>query len=368
MKTIWVKFLVLFFWMSVVVLPAQSLQPGFNKQEYIEMLKIAQKQHIDVDKWAANTSVPDPENYRLAYRSPVMGLENIWDLWMHKTAKLAVISVRGTIDSPGSWLPNLYAAMVPARGQLKLSSSHTFTYNFTEDPKAAVHVGWLVSTAFMSGDILLKIDSCYKAGIKDFILTGHSQGGGIVFLLTSYLQSLKTQGWLPGDIRFKTYCGAGPKPGNLYYAYAYEHMTRDGWAYNVVNTADWVPEVPFSIQTKNDFNTTNFFAISDQVIKKQKFAVRMGMRHIYKKLTRPGLKAQRNYEKYLGKMMSRSIKKLYPEFEPPQYFKSNNYVRTGATIVLYADEAYHVKFPDVQGQIWTHHFVVPYLFLAQQLK
>jgi len=298
----------------------------------------------------------------------VMGLENMWDLWMHKRERLAVIRVRGTIASPASWLPNLYAAMVPARGQLKMSSTHTFTYNFTEDPKAAVHVGWLVATAFLSRDILAKIDSCYKAGVRDFILTGHSQGGGIVFLLTSYLWSLKEQKQLPPDIRFKTYCGAGPKPGNLYYAYAYEHMTREGWAYNVVNTADWVPEVPFSIQTKNDFNTTSFFAISDGLIRQQKPAAKAGMRHIYRKLTKPGLKAQRNYEKYLGKMMSRYIKKAYPEFEAPEYFKSNNYVRTGSTIVLYADEAYHARFPDVKDQIWTNHLIQPYLFLAERLK
>jgi len=50
-------------------------------------------------------------------------------------------------------------------------------------------VGWLLSTAYLSKDILPKIDSMYKSGIKDFILMGHSQGGAINFLLTAHLYS-----------------------------------------------------------------------------------------------------------------------------------------------------------------------------------
>lgn len=33
---------------------------------------------------------------------------------------------------------------------------------------------------YLSKTIVSKIDSWYKAGVKDFILTGHSQGGGIL--------------------------------------------------------------------------------------------------------------------------------------------------------------------------------------------
>ncbi len=88
---------------------------------------------------------------------------------------------------------------------------------------------------------------------------GHSQGGAIAYLLTAHFYNLQQQGKLPADIRFKTYCSAAPKPGNLYFAYDYETTTRGGWACNVVNAADWVPETPFSVQTVSDFNTTNPF-------------------------------------------------------------------------------------------------------------
>lgn len=344
---------------------AQKLKPGFDKEEYIELLKIIQKQHVEIALWPGDTLIPKPQS-AFAYRSPAIGIANMWDLWIRKD-KVGILSVRGTVNDPVSWLSNLYAAMVPAKGTLKLAGDFQFDYHLADDPKANVHVGWLISTAYIARDMAPKIDSCYKAGMKEFLIVGHSQGGAICFLLTSHLERLKTEGRLPKDIRFKTYCSAAPKPGNLYYAYAFENLTRDGWGFNVVNTADWVPEVPFSIQTKHDFNTTNFFVLADPMIKKQKLAGRVIAKHVYRKLTKPGLKAQQKYELYLGRMASKSVKKILPEFEAPKYAECNNYVRTGHTIPLFAKEDYYAKYPDSKTDIWVHHFAAPYLYLANQL-
>nr|MBA4168747.1 lipase family protein [Chitinophagaceae bacterium] len=213
------------------------------------------------------------------------------------------------------------------------------------------------------------IDSCYKAGIKDFIVTGHSQGGGIAFLLTAYLYHLQAGNKIPGDIRFKTYCSAGPKPGNLYFAYDYENITRGGWAYNVVNSADWVPDVPFTVQTVDDFTAVNPFRHANAVIKKQRFPKNLILRHVYNQLSRPSKKAQRRYQKYLGKMMSRSVKKQLPGFVIPAYYQSNYYVRAGNTVVLYAGEDYFKLYNNDPGNpnIWEHHLPKPYLFLAEKL-
>jgi len=362
------KLFLFFLFLFSISLYGKNLKPGFDKAEYIEMVEIAQKAHIDLDKWSTITSVPDPQKFKFAYRSPVVGLENIWDLWISKDS-IAVISVRGSVPTATSFLANLYAAMIPARGELQLEKSFNFKYNLSTNPKAAVHVGWLVSMAYLSKDILPKIDSCYKKlGIKNFIITGHSQGGGICFLLTSYLENLKRENKIPNDIRFKTYCDAGPKPGNLFYAYDFENLTRDGWAYNTVNTADWVPEVPFSIQTMDDFTNVNPFRGAKNLIKKQKFPANIALRHVYNKLSKPAKKAQRNYEKYLGNMVSKLVKKQFPDFKTPEYYKSNNYVRTGVTIVLYADEEYYKVFTDDPTKIWQHHLLEPYFYLAQKLK
>ena len=343
----------------------QHLKPGFDKEEYIELLKIAHLQHVDIS-FFDTSKLPAPAHSKLVYRSPVMGLENIWDLWM-KDGNTGVISVRGTTASQVSWLANFYAAMVPATGQLKLVHNYTFTYSLSDNPRAAVHVGWLLAMGYLSRDILPRIDSCYKSGIRDFIVTGHSQGAGISFLLTSYLYDLQAKGRMPADIRFKTYCSAAPKPGNLYYAYSYEHTTNGGWAYTVVNSADWVPETPVSVQTVNDLNNTNAFKMAPKLIKQQKFPKNLVMRHIYNRLSKPSLKAQRNYEKYLGRMVSKMVKKQLKGFEAPNYYSSDNYVRTGNTIVLYADSEYFKKYPDNTSNIWIHHFIGPYLFLAEKL-
>lgn len=349
---------------------AQVLKPYFDKNEYIETLKINQKTHIALNKWADSKEMPDPVEYNFVYRSPVVAFDNIWDLWLHKDKKVALISVQGSIQTDASFLANMYAAMVPAKGSLQLSKEVNFDYNLADHPNAAVHVGWLIAMAHLSETILPKIDSCYKAGTKDFLLTGHSQGGGITFLLTSYLQRLKTENRLPADILFKTYCSAGPKPGNLFYAYDYERITAGGWACNVVNAADWVPDVPFSVQTVDDFTSVNPFRNAKKLIKKQKFPKNLALKYAYNQLSKPSRKAQRNYERFLGKMVSKAVQKQLPNLKIPEYFHSNYYVRTGNTVVLHPDNEYFTLYsnnPDNEN-IWQHHLPKQYLFLTEKLK
>lgn len=351
-------------------LSGQVLKPGFDKAEYIETLKINHKVHIALDKWQEIKTVPDPQEFNFVYRSPVVAFDNIWDLWIHSEKPVALISVQGSVQTEASFLANLYAAMIPARGELQLDNDFLFKYKLADSPNAAVQVGWFVAMAYLSKTIVSKIDSCYKTGIKDFILTGHSQGGGITFMLNAYLENLKSDNKLPQDIRFKTYCSAGPKPGNLFFAYDYEKMTEGGWAYNVVNTADWVPDVPFSVQTVDDFTVVNPFRGAKAMIKKQKFPANIALKRVYNQLSKPSQKAQKNYEKYLGKMVSKAVKKQIPNFKTPEYYKSNYYVRTGNTIILYADEEYFKLYSNdsENPNIWQHHLPVQYLFLAEKLK
>jgi hypothetical protein len=350
---------------------AQVLKPGFDKAEYIETLKINYKTHIPLDKWEEIEAVTDPEEFNFVYRSPVVAFDNIWDLWIHNEKKLALIAIQGSIQTEASFLANLYAAIIPAKGELLLDKDFLFEYKLANHPNAAVQVGWFVAMAYLSKTIESKIDSCYKAGTRDFILTGHSQGGAITFMLNTYLENLKLDNKLPQDIRFKTYCSAGPKPGNLFFAYDYEKMTEGGWAYNVVNTADWVPDVPFTVQTVDDFTSVNPFHGAKNIIKKQKFPMNIALKRIYNKLSKPSQKAQKNYQKYLGKMVSQAVKKQIPNFNTPEYYKSNYYVRTGNTIILYADEEYFNLYgsddPAIPD-IWKHHLPQQYLFLTERLK
>ena len=86
-------------------------------------------------------------------------------------------------------------------------------------------------------------------------------------------------------------------------------------------------------------------------------------------MSKPSEKASRNYQKFLGDMLSQAVEKNIPGFITPTYYNSSYYVRTGNTIVLYADEAYFKLYnnaPD-NPNIWQHHFPQPYLFLAEKL-
>lgn len=356
------QFLVLFF---PVVLSAQ-LKPGFDKTEYIELMKLSARTTAAENYYS---KIAEPERFKMKYQSAVIGLDNLWDLWSDGNGT-AVLSIRGTTTNSTSWLANFYAAMVSAKGSLQLGKDDVFEYELAAHPQAAVHVGWLVSTAFLSRDMLPKIDSAYKQGTKNIIIVGHSQGGAISYLLTAYFYSLQKNRKLPADIRFKTYCSAAPKPGNLYFAYEYEAMTQNGWAFNVVNAADWVPEVAISIQTLSDFSPSNPFVHAKGLIKQQKFPANIALKYMYNQLSKPPNKAQKRYQKYLGKMTSKSVQKILPGFVPPVYYNSNHYVRTGNMIVLLPDEEYFKLYPESQSSdnLFPHHLHPQYMYLAEKLK
>jgi hypothetical protein len=342
---------------------SQTLQPGFDPKEYYDMMKISARMAQDSTYYS---SIANPDNYEKVYQSLEMGLKNLWQLWVKSDKTTAVISIRGTTQDPVSWLGNFYAGMVSAKGKLNISSDFEFEYNLSENPKAAVHIGWLLGTAFLSRDMLPKIDSLYDSGTRNFIIIGHSQGGGIGYLLTAHLLNLQQKGRLYADIRWKTYCSAAPKPGNLFFAYDYEVKTQEGWAYNVINAADWVPQVPFSVQTVDDFSEVNPFKDAKQSFKKQKLTERIVLQKVYNQLDKPTKKSQRNFEKYLGEKATKLIQKNLPEFQMPEFFGSTNYVRTGNTIILQPDEEYLLKYPDNREKIFMHHLHPPYIDLLKR--
>lgn len=338
---------------------SSKLKPGFDKEEFLELLKVSSRQSDSL----YNPELPAPEKFKKIYRSSEMGLDNRWDLWV-SADNIACISIRGTTAKQISWLDNFYAVMVPAKGSLKISNDFVFNYHLSDDQRAAVHTGWLIATAFLSRDIKPKIDSLYNAGTKDFYIMGHSQGGAISYLLTALFLKEQKFGGLPSDIQFKTYCSAAPKPGNLYFAYDFENMIKGGWALTVTNAADWVPQAPFSIQTVGDFVELSPFTNARETIRKQPFIKRIVMTKVYNNLEKPTNKANRKFQKYLGKNLEVFIRKVLPEFESPEYVNSNNYVRTGNQIVLYPNEEYYKLFPQDKSNIWINHAFEPYLFLT----
>ncbi len=110
---------------------ATTLKPGFDREEYLELLKICAR-HGDS---AYVKNIPEPQHSTFLYRSPVIGIDNCWDLWM-RDDKVAVLSIRGTTANQISWIANFYAAMVAAAGEIRISDSETFKYHLADNPSS----------------------------------------------------------------------------------------------------------------------------------------------------------------------------------------------------------------------------------------
>ncbi|MBC8035233.1 MAG: lipase family protein [Chitinophagaceae bacterium] len=342
---------------------AQHLKAGFDAKEYMEMLSVFEK-HFDTAK--LSDIVLPPVDYTRIYRSPVVALKNRWELWLRKDS-VAVICLRGTTADPVSWQENFYAAMVPASGTLQLNDSTIFNYQLASRADATVHTGWLTGIGYLSPTILEKVKEWHAKGVREFIIMGHSQGGALAFLLRSHLHYLMKKKELPENLIFKTYCSAAPKPGNLFYAYDFEHITSNGWGFTVLNASDWVPETPFTVQTLDDFNATNPFIVAPYVLKKLPLLPRIVLKSKYNKINRSTRKAQKHLRKNLGDLMYTQIRKAQPQLRKPAFVKGMNYMRAGTPIILMPDSAYQMKYPDNDpAQIFRHHLMEPYYILAQK--
>ncbi|MCI0919812.1 lipase family protein [Sphingobacterium rhinopitheci] len=356
------RFTVLFiFFFTTVIANGQYLSAGFDKKELEELVSI----NTTYSESKANKDLmPKPKYSKLVYQSPVLGLDNKWELWI-KDQHIAIIGIRGSIMSTDSWLANLFAVQIPAKGQLTIAEDFVFNYKLAESPKAAVHAGYVFSTAFLVRDILPKIDSLYKIGIKDIIVTGHSQGGGLSYILAANLLWQQKDGLLPQDIRFKIYTTASPKPGNLYFAYDYDRVALDGWSYHVVNTEDWVPQTPFTVQTVDDLPTVNPVSFIQESIKKQSLFKRIFFKSIYNKIIKPPFKVVDVYQQFLGDYIGNKIKLDYPSFQLPPFSPSSEYVRVGRQILLYPDTGYNTKYNAAENpkNFMLHHTNNAYYYL-----
>jgi hypothetical protein len=205
----------------------------------------------------------------------------------------------------------------------------------------------------------------FARGLRQVIVTGHSQGGALSFLNTSFLHYYFKEKY--PDLKLKTYASAAPKPGNLYYAYDFEHLTGDGFAYRVVNASDWVPESPLSVQGLSDINTVNPFAGAPETIAKQKWPDRLVMKHMFNKMRKGSSKAADRYKKYLGEGVGKLVKKSLPGYVPPVYSNGSHYITAGAPIILQPNEEYKKKFPDDPKNVFIHHMYAPYFFLLKSL-
>jgi hypothetical protein len=349
----------LFGFVSGAKAQSAKLERGFDAGEYADMLWLAFYGFADSLKDVPAFTLKSG-TYSRIMRSPEVGLYNQCEVYLRNDS-VVILSLRGTVNKPESWLENFYAAMVPARGSLKLTDDYTFHYNFAKRENALVHIGWTVGTGFLAKEYMPVLETLLARGLSQVIVTGHSQGGALSFLCTSHLYYMLKEKY--PNMVLKTYASAAPKPGNLYYAYDLEHITGNGFAYRIVNADDWVPETPISVQGIGDFNGVNPISGASETIKQQKFPDRLVLNHIYNKMRKGSDKAAKRYRKYLGNGVGKMVKKALPGYEAPVYSVGNNYMTAGAPIILMPDEEYRKAFVFDGKNVFIHHMYKPYLFL-----
>lgn len=359
-----ITFSVIIILLNINSLKGQNkLKPGFDPYEYKSLLEIVAKQS---DTSYSVVEFPDPENYRRVYRSEAVGLDNRWDLWVSSDS-VGVISIRGTTLKLESWLEDFYAGMIPACGALQIDSNKIFRYKLANESNACVHVGWVVGLYYLVPSIIKKINEYYGKGIKEYLIMGHSQGASIAYLLRSYLYYTAKEK-IPDDILFKTYCSAAPKPGNLFYSYDFEFITRGGWAYRIANTQDWVPEMPFSIQTVDDMVKVNPFSEVDMLLKKMKPLERFLLKAIYSNMMNSVKKAQKKFRKYLGYKVYKLVNEELVNFEEPDYAKTMYYVTCGNPIILTpTTDAYENYIKQQKRNLFENHLITPYYLLLKEI-
>lgn len=338
------------------------LHPGFDASEYLYAMRVSCAQ-VSIKLEGERTIFTE---FNRLYSSPKLAWGNKWDIWTDKANTLAVISIRGTMPSSESWLENLYSSMIPAKGEIKSTDNQVFAYQLAQNPDAMVHVGWTIGLSHMAPAIMDSIRSVYAKGIKQIIVTGHSQGGAIACLLASYIHYQQVNQKLPKDIVLKTYAGAAPKPGNVQFAYDYALWNQAGWAFNVISPIDWIPETPYSVQGLQDINSNSPFLNIKPALQGQKFYLRWGALYIRHRLSKATTKARRRYDHFMGKKIYKRLKKFTPTLVQPKYTKSIHYVQAGTPIMLQPDSSYYAHFPDTgKMDYFKHHFFQSYHYLLK---
>ena len=353
--------IVILFLFVCINVEAQSLKPGFDEEEYKQMVLIFSTTTGDSMNYVARYGYP--EGYEKKYRSKPMGLDNLWEMWVNEERKVGVISIRGSTEDRDSWILNLYSSMIPAKGQISWRGEAPVDYYLSDDADASVHVGWTVGMAFIYRDMIDRLKELHEQGIKEFIITGHSQGGVISILLTAQVLNMQAQGEIPADIRFKTYASAAPKPGNRAFAESYDKLVKNGWAFNVINAADWVPEVPMAVDTYDDFDHSNPLSHAKSLITGQQPLRRAILSKVHQWVETPTKDLIKFYDRTIGEMTNQTVQHKIPGLNVPQFDTCLTYVSAGKRIVFYPDEPYYEIFERKSANTFKHHDRRAYLYL-----
>lgn len=169
---------------------------------------------------------------------------------------------------------------------------------------------------------------------------------------------------MPG-IKVKSYASAPPKMGNMYFVYDFDNANSSLWSYSVVNTADPVPEMPFTTQQVDvDMNEPNPILNLVKRFDDLPLLKRVVFKGTFRKMQNRARKSSEAYQKYLGKYVGGFLHASLPELKLPDPVKTTYFLRPGVPITLSVNTAYWKKFEGAPN--YFHHGIDSYRFLLRQ--
>jgi hypothetical protein len=161
-----------------------QLEPGFDTQECRDMHALCTT-FTFLDLYG-DDSVMIPEGYEKYFTSEPLGMDNMFQLY--RKGDIAVVCYRGSTDKKISWMANLHAAMIPAMGEIT-GDLGEIPYRFALSDGATVHSGYALAIAYIGVDLRVELLKLYNEGVKDFLFTGHSQGGALANLTMAIINN-----------------------------------------------------------------------------------------------------------------------------------------------------------------------------------
>ncbi|TFE67176.1 hypothetical protein A7Q09_01590 [Methylacidiphilum sp. Yel] len=224
-----------------------------------------------------------------------------WKLWKKTSTDTYAIVIRGTTLSFESILEDLLSFLI--QSDAKLDYKHqSIAYKFASHPQAAVHAGFAIGALLLLlhpekgivNQLKRNVPSC-----SPIYITGHSQGAAVATLIRSYLHYQPTN---PSH-NYKSYVFAQPKPGNDFYAYDFDHLfSNKGLAFRIINSLDWVPQLPFTFELLSDINNPT---PSDPLNPLEKNSLK-SMPHIDFLLSQLGIKELgNNYDRLISALLTK---------------------------------------------------------------
>lgn len=295
---------------------------GIDPQEVKEMIALANS-YPYLDLYGDDSSII-PKGYKKVYTSPVVGMDNMFQVYVK--GNRGVISFRGSTDKKSSWLENIYSAMIPVQGEIKIPS-RTFHYQFGLDTASNVHSGYALSIAYLEPLVITQINDLNKKGIYQIYITGHSQGGALSVLMRSQLEYGSKRD-ISSKNDFKVYTFAQPMSGNKAFVQEYnKKFCAQGKSYSFVNPDDMVPQMPASYNDSTFLkdNIVALFSREDQIDKSQ--LVKQGLMLLFED------KLRGTVHKF-GESVSKQIQKELGEVSLPEPTQSINYAQVGNQVLL----------------------------------